>query len=102
MLNSATLMMFTMEVMMSAMTFLQYSRLSVLFLNVFLFSVDCVCFIAIGDTFPGPTKEAPNCATFLLQLTALLTPLVSSDVLFSDLKTSYPQIQMRLWPDLSS
>jgi len=33
------------------------------------------------------TKETPNCIASLQQLTALLTPLVSSGILFCDLKT---------------
>jgi len=46
-------------------------------------------------------KQLMNCTVSLLQLTALLMPLyiVSSGVLFSDSKTSSPQIWIRLWPD---
>jgi len=46
------------------------------------------------------TKEALNCTSSLQQLSALLTSVVSSGVLFYNPKTSSPQIRIR--PDLSS
>jgi len=45
-------------------------------------------------------STALHCTACLQQLTALLTLLVTSSILFCDLKTSSTQI--RLWPDLSS
>jgi len=35
------------------------------------------------------TKKALNCAAYLQQLTAFLTPLASSGIRFCDLKTSF-------------
>ena len=50
------------------------------------------------------TKEALNCTASLQQLATLLllTPLVSSGILFCDPKTSSPQVRIRLRPHLSS
>jgi len=47
------------------------------------------------------TEKILCCSASLQQMTTLLMPLVSSGVLFCDPKTSSPQIQLWIQPDLS-